>query len=66
MKSPIDIAMDQVEFKETGNKPEGDMPYATHEGLLKIGDLEFKCYRLSTGQSVIDSDDFNNFLGGIL
>jgi hypothetical protein len=62
MRTPIETMIDGVvaeilppdtaaerekEYRETGT------PYATHSGVLKIGDLELKVYRLNTGQSII-------------
>lgn len=58
MKTPIEMMIDGIQWhpvtpldERCGN---GDgVPYATHEGLLKIGDLEIECFRLSTGEAVI-------------
>lgn len=46
--------------------PSGDMSYATHSGVLSIGGIDMKVYRLSTGVAVIDSDDMHRLLGGLL
>ena len=56
----IESALDQVEWTPLGRDPENEgsgMPFATHVGLLKIGDFQFHVYRLSDGQRVVDADD---------
>jgi hypothetical protein len=66
MTSPIEQMLDGVEWKQVTTKPENpdsDLPYATHAGLLKIGALELRCYRLNTGMSVFDADDVKRFFG---
>lgn len=40
----------------------GDLPKATHEGVMKIGDLEVRIYRLDDGRNVIHADDFHRLL----
>jgi hypothetical protein len=63
-KSPIDAMMDSVPWQETSNVATDDgMPYATHHGILRIFDLELRCYRLNTGQAVIHADDMHALLG---
>jgi len=57
-KTPIEMMLDGVEWTPIGpieieNPPEG-LPYATHEGILHIGDLDIKVFRLNTGQAVIE------------
>ena len=68
MKTPIDIALDGVDWKPTGiTEREGGLLYATHEGVLKIGPFEFRCHVLNTGERVIDAEDMMKFfaqLGG--
>lgn len=63
MTTPIDAAMDaMVIWKETGAQPGNDgLPYATHYGVLHIGELEFRVYQLNTGQRVIDAEDMRAF-----
>lgn len=38
-----------------------DLPFATHHGVLNIGGLTLRCYRLSTGQDILDAEDFEKF-----
>ena len=35
-----------------------DMPHATHEGVIRIGDIEITCAVLSTGQRVLTQGVF--------
>lgn len=63
MKSPIEEMMDRLDWEaiEQNAKPDGSLPYATHTGVLKIGDFEIRCYRLSDGKAIVDAEDFNKF-----
>lgn len=55
---PPDTAAErEKKFRETG------IPYATHEGKLMIGDIEFNCAQLNTGQAVITEESMNKILG---
>jgi hypothetical protein len=47
-----------VPIDGAGSDPNDDLPYATHEGVLKFGGQELKCYRLSSGERIIDNHDF--------
>jgi hypothetical protein len=40
-----------------------DLPYATHEGVIRIGDIEIACAVLNTGQRVITQSGFMRALG---
>lgn len=42
---------------------EGDL-WATHSGVLKIGECELKCHILSNGERVFDAEDVEKFFGG--
>lgn len=60
MKTPIDRLMDEVhwapvEIAIDDKLPGHDAPFATHTGELVIAGLRLKCWRLSTGQTVIDN-----------
>jgi hypothetical protein len=61
--TPIESLLNNVAWEKTNQKPEGDLPYATHSGVLKIGDIELRCYRLSTGQAVFNAEDFEALFG---
>lgn len=58
--------MADVNWSPTNAKPDiGSLPFATHEGLLQMAGHEFRCYRISTGEIIINSDDFEAFLFGL-
>lgn len=65
MPSPIDYLMDSLEWTPVPDQQraqaESNLPYATHRGVLTIGDMSLGCYRLNTGQAVIDGDDMQKY-----
>ena len=64
MKSPIETLLDQVEWKGMPHSDStGELPYATHEGVMRIGDFDFKCYQLNNGQRVISKESLETFFG---
>lgn len=66
---PADELMDTVEWvplpAPQPSEIEPGLPYATHAGLLKIGDVELQCYQLSDGRRVIDAADVEKMFGGL-
>lgn len=67
-KTPIEMMLDGIAWTAVvPDRPEGPdnsdgVPFATHEGVLKIGDMPpLRCYRLSNGQSVFNADDLQAF-----
>ena len=61
--TPEDLG--QVDWRPIDTGPSNDgTAYATHYGVLQVGDLEIRVYRLNTGQAVIHQDDFLKFLSG--
>jgi len=47
MTGAIDILLAQVDWKPLlldRQPPETELPYATHEGILKVGEFEFMCF----------------------
>lgn len=65
-KTPIDMMLDGLEWKEVPppvviDHGDGDVPYATHSGVLEIAGKSLRCYRLSNGQAVFHADDLNDF-----
>ena len=56
--------LDGVEWKFLGHQEPGETPHATHSGVLRIGDVELRCYQLSNGQRVFDSDDVDAMFPG--
>ncbi len=64
-KQPVDVLMDRVEWRETGAVDDGsDLPYATHEGVLRIGGITLRVAQLSDGQRVINAEDIDLLFGG--
>lgn len=45
---------------------DGDMPYATHEGIFRVGDFEFRVAQLNTGERIIVGEDLEAFFCGLL
>lgn len=66
MKTPIELLMDGVEWTEHEAQPESELPHATHSGVLKIGKIELRVYRLSTGQAIINAEDFERLFSGLI
>lgn len=66
-KTPIEMMLDGVEWVPCSAEREGceDLPYATHEGVLEIGDFRLRCYRLSNGQAVFHADDIKAAFGDL-
>lgn len=69
MKSPINRLMDEVQWAPVeividDKLPGHDAPFATHVGELVIGEIRIKCWRLNTGQSVVDPDALEKLFPG--
>lgn len=65
-KSPIETMLDEVEWKPIPGAEKvdpGDIPVATMEGILQIGDFSFRCFQLSDGRRILDARDIANFFG---
>lgn len=66
-KTPIELALDQVDWSPTGiTNSDPNLPYATHEGVFSLGNASLRCYRLSDGQSIFHADDMRALLGEIM
>lgn len=39
------------------------MLWATHSGVLKIGDFEIRCHILSDGTRIFDAEDLEKYYG---
>lgn len=65
-RSPMDQLLDGVEWTARGEVPPEDtsLPYATHEGVLRIGDVVLKVARLNDGRAVIEKGGIDAILGG--
>lgn len=64
MNTPIEQAIAAVLQPISNPQQSADgMPYATHKGVLElVPGLRMNCYRLNTGQSVIDEEGMRAFL----
>jgi hypothetical protein len=68
-KTPIEMMMDGVSWRAVDGgslDPDSDLPYVTHEGVLEIGGMSMRVYRISTGQAIINADDMRKFFGDLL
>ncbi len=54
---------EDVEWIEYDDYPSLDGLQATHEGTFKIGDFEFRCYKLNDGSTVLNAEDVESFFG---
>lgn len=67
-KSFVDEMIDQIAVKEMpkpANIQDGEL-YATHEGIMQIGDKSLRVYILSDGKRIIDAEDVDNFFKSVL
>lgn len=64
-RSPIEMMLDGATWRPLPpiEKTGEDIPHATHEGVLKIGDETLRCYQLSNGQRVFAEEDVCRFFG---
>ena len=59
---PIEKTLEQVDWiPADAPEQEGDLPFATHSGVFKMGDISLRCYRLNNGLAVFYADDFERF-----
>ena len=60
--TPIENEIDKVVTPIPGAKPNKDgLPYATHSGILKLGEIELEVFILNTGQRIISKSSLDNF-----
>lgn len=50
--------------KKPDNIQEGQL-WATHSGVLKIGECELKCHILNNGMRIFDADDIEKYFGDL-
>jgi len=43
-----------------------DLPFATHEGVLRIAGTQLRCYRLNDGRAIFNADDIHELLGSVV
>jgi len=68
MSTPMETMLERVEWTVESPQESSELPHVTHSGVLDIAGHRLRVYRISTGQAIIDADDFNAFfnagLGG--
>ena len=54
MSNPVDLLLDKVDWREIPPPSDNDemLPYLTHRGELRIGDMTLECGVLNTGQRI--------------
>lgn len=58
-RPPIEMMLDGLTWEAVAEaQPEGDLPHVTHKGVLDLMGHSLRCYRLSSGCTVFDGDDF--------
>lgn len=60
-RAPIEMMLDGIQWTvrpPADCEAAGDVPIATHEGVLELFGHSLRCYRLSTGVTVFHADDF--------
>lgn len=65
MTLPIYRMLDAIDWTSV-DAPEGIDPdglYATHQGVLEIGDVRLKAYTLNDGRRILDAADVLRFFG---
>lgn len=67
-KTPIEMMLDGMEWvaiPPEGEAPNDGIPFATHSGVLEIAGCSLRCYRLNTGEAVIEAEDMERFFDGM-
>ena len=67
-KTPMDTMLDSIKWEilpplAPEENQEG-IPYATHKGVLWIGDCPLDCYVLNTGQRIFTVESVERLFGG--
>ena|GEM_PF-3557996 len=66
-RAPIDLLLDDLRWEPVPRDADWDgdraLPFATHRGMLHIGEMTLRVSQLNTGQRVIDADDLEQFFG---
>jgi hypothetical protein len=64
MSTPINKLFDSADWQPTTAEPPADgSAYATHFGILKIGEMELRVFQLNTGERTILEEDMAAFFG---
>lgn len=65
VEAGIERMLDRVVWVKVVRSEPIDELHVTHEGKLKIGEHVLRCYALSDGRRVFDSDDVHAFFSFI-
>jgi hypothetical protein len=67
MKMPIEKMLQQLASEPLPEPDEADtcrgLPFATHSGVLEIMGHKLRCYRINTGETLIEASDMKRFFG---
>lgn len=59
----IEKLLDEVEWEAVPiEKGESELPYVTHQGIMRLGNLELKVLVLNDGRRIIEEEDMNKFM----
>lgn len=62
--TPIEKAMSEIDLTPTGAQPNDEsLPYATHTGIMKIGEIEIEVNVLNDGRRIISEDALTKIFG---
>lgn len=62
----IDRLMETVAWRPLllpNEASDSDIPFATHEGEIQLGEHKVRCYKLSDGQRIFNGEDFDKLWG---
>jgi hypothetical protein len=64
-RSPMSCIMDGVHWEQVAvaQGSGDDLPWVTHQGVFDFAGARLRCYQLSDGQRVFDSDDVEAAFG---
>lgn len=65
-RTAIDALLDSLEYEKVeyvavDSESQDGLAHITHQGRLRIGEMELRVYVLSSGERVIDADDVEKF-----
>ena len=67
METPVEKMLPQVNWEPAPEPDETDplhgLPFATHTGVLELMGHTLRCYRLNTGETLIEASDMKRFFG---
>jgi hypothetical protein len=62
--TPMEQMLQQVGWTATSQtSSQGDLPYATHHGVMDLFGHKLRVYRLNDGRAIINAEDLHKFFG---